>query len=458
MAEATFNFPPDFLWGTATSAYQVEGGNKNNDWWDWEQKGGGRVFEDHVSGDACGWWEGRAEEDIERMAALNNNAHRMSVEWSRIEPREGQWNHTALDRYREILKSMRAAGIEPMVTLHHFTNPMWVAHRGGWLHPDSPKWFASFVKKTVTDLADLCTTWCTINEPNVYASHSYFIGKWPPGMTDLNAYFRVVKHMLQAHALAYPIIHDLQPQAQVGLAKHIAIWRPASNNPLNRLATRVIDQAFNAITLDALHTGEFRPPVGRRERLDQCRNTLDWIGLNYYARYDVQFSLRALKSLGIVYGVRPGAERGPEAWGELYAGGLFDNLARLYRQFKLPMVVTENGVPDEFDNRRARWLLESLRHVWRAVNFNWPVRGYYFWSLVDNFEWAEGYDPRFRFGLYDVDFETQERTLRESGRLYAEIAGTGQLTTDMVRRYAPELVPELFPGTGPADFQAVELA
>ncbi len=458
MAEATFNFPPDFLWGTATSAHQVEGDNKNNDWWDWEHKGGGRVFGDHISGDACQWWAGRAGEDVERMAALNNNAHRLSVEWSRIEPREGQWNHAALDRYREILKSLRAAGIEPMVTLHHFTNPMWVAHRGGWLHPDSPKWFANFVKKTVADLADLCTTWCTINEPNVYASHSYFIGKWPPGMTDLSAYFRVVKHMLQAHALAYSVIHDLQPQAQVGLAKHIAIWRPASRSPLDHLATRLLDRAFNGITLDALHTGDFRPIVGRRERLDQARNTLDWVGLNYYARYDVEFNPRALKSLGIVYGVRSGAERGPESWGELYAGGLFDNIARLYRQFRLPVVITENGVPDEFDSRRARWLLESLRHVWRAVNFNWPVRGYYFWSLVDNFEWAEGYDPRFRFGLYDVDFETQERTLRESGKLYAEIAGTRQITTEMVRRYAPELVAELFPGTGPADYQSVELA
>ena len=458
MAEAAYTFPSDFLWGTATSAHQVEGDNRNNDWWQWEQERGGRVFADHVSGAACGWWEGRALDDIERMAALNTNAHRLSIEWSRIEPREGSWNHAALDRYREWLKQMRAAGIEPMITLHHFTNPVWFAHRGGWLHPDSPKWFASFVKQAVTDLADLCTTWCTLNEPNVYASHSYFLGKWPPGMTDLNAYFRVLKHLLQAHAAAYSIIHDLQPQAQVGLAKHMALWRPASGSPLDGMTTRLVDRAFNSVTLDALETGAWRPPVGRNERLDQCRHTLDWIGLNYYARYDVSFSLRALRQLGLTYGVRPGAERGPGSWGELYAPGIEESLRRLYRQFGLPLYVTENGVPDEHDNRRASWLLESLRHVWRVVNQNVPVLGYYYWSLVDNFEWAEGYDPRFRFGLYGVDFETQSRTLRASGELYAEIAGTGTVTTDMVRRYAPRLEDRLFPGSGPEGFQVVALA
>lgn len=457
MAEATYTFPPDFLWGTATSAHQVEGDNKNNDWWDWEQKRDGRVFDDHVSGEAAGWWSGQAEWDIERMAALNNNAHRMSIEWSRIEPREGEWNHTALDRYREILKKMHAEGIQPMITLHHFTNPMWFVHRGGWLHPDSPKWFAAFVKKAVAELADLCSTWCTINEPNVYASYSYFLGKWPPGMTDLSAYFRVLKHLMLAHAAAYSIIHDLQPQAQVGLAKHMTLWQPHTSSPLDRLATRMIDRAFNGVTLDVLETGEWRPIVGRRERLDQCRNTLDWIGLNYYARYDVSFSLRALKSLGITYGVRAGVERGPEDWGELYPAGIFENIKRLYKQFRLPIYITENGLPDEHDNRRARWIAESLRHVWRAVNFNWPVKGYYFWSLIDNFEWAEGYDPRFRFGLYGVNFDTQERTLRKSGEFYAEIAGTGKLSSEMVSRYAPRLEKKLFPGTGPEDFQVVDL-
>jgi beta-glucosidase len=455
-ANAILTFPEDFLWGTATSAHQVEGGNTNNDWWHWEQEGKGRVFRDQTSGDACGWWEGRAEEDIVRMAALNTNAHRLSIEWSRVEPREGRWDHGALDRYRAILGAMRDAGITPMITLHHFTNPLWFAQRGGWLHPDSPGWFASFVRKAVTDLADLCTKWCTINEPNVYASHGYFLGVWPPGMSDMGAYYRVLRNLLLGHAEAYSIIHDVQPHAEVGLAKHVALWEPRSGSPLDRLATNLLDRAFNGVTLDALQSGEWRVP-DRRDRLDTVRGTLDWIGLNYYARHAVWFSLRALSSLGIRYGARGGAERGPDDWGELYPGGIRQALRRLHDQFGLPLTVTENGVPDEYDNRRPAWILESLREVWQALTLGMPVRGYMFWSLLDNFEWAEGYDPRYRFGLYGVDFDTQERKLRKSGELYAEIAGTGTLSTDMARRYAPETVDELFPGSGPEDLQVVEL-
>lgn len=453
MADATFYFPPDFLWGTATSAHQVEGGNDNNDWWDWEQKGEGRVFSDHTSGAACEWWAGRAEEDVQRMADLNTNAHRLSIEWSRIEPREGQWDHSAFDRYRDILKAMLDAGIQPMITLHHFTNPMWMVRKGGWLHPESPHWFQQFVRRVVGDLSDLCRVWCTINEPNVYAAKGFFDGDWPPGQTDISDYFRVVYHMLQAHAAAYETIHDLQPQARVGLAKHMIAWYPRTGSPLDRMITNLLDRAFNGVTLDALQAGKWRPPVGRKDEMPGVRNTLDWIGLNYYQRYDAAFNLKALRSLGISYAARPGMPKGPEGWGEIYHDGLFELLKRLHRQFNLPITITENGLPDEHDTRRPGFILESLYRVWKAINFNWPIMGYYFWSLVDNFEWAEGYDPRFRFGLYGVDFETQERTLRASGQLYAEIAETRSFSSHMARRYAPEVVDRLFPGQGPEDLR-----
>lgn len=445
MAKATFHFPPDFLWGTATAAHQVEGDNRNNDWWAWEQQGGGRIFGDHTSGRACEWWAGRAEEDIARMKALHNNAHRLSIEWSRIEPKEGRWDYAALDRYRAILRAMREAGIEPLVTLHHFTSPLWFAHRGGWLHPDAPHWFARFVRCAVGELADLVTLWCTVNEPNVYAGKGYFAGEWPPGMKDLGAYFRVLKNMLLGHAAAYRVIHEIQPQAQAGLALNVAIWQPHSRWPTDRFAAHLLDHAFNRIIWDALDTGEWRPLLSRREALGEVKGTQDWVGVNYYMRYDVRFSLRALKSLGLTYAARSGAEKGPDDWGELYAEGLFEVMRRLHRRFGLPIYITETGVPDEHDALRPRWIAETVHQVWRAINFNWPVRGYFFWSLVDNFEWAEGYDPRYRFGLYGVDFQTQERTLRRSGELYAEIARSGALSSDMVRRYAPQAAEKLFP-------------
>ncbi len=445
MPDAVFTFPSDFLWGTATSAHQVEGNNTNNDWWEWEQRGEGRVFGDHTSGAACDWWKGRAEEDIKRMADLGTNAHRLSIEWSRIEPQEGEWNYEALDRYRNILAALRSAGIEPMVTLHHFTNPTWVSQRGGWLHPDSPKWFDRFAKKAVGDLYDQCDSWCTINEPNVYASQGYFVGKWPPGVSNMNDYFRVVRNMLIAHAAAYRSIHAIQPLAKVGLAKHMVIWKPRSRMPQNRLVASLLDRAFNQVTFDALSTGRWRPIGSKSETLPDLQNTLDWIGLNYYTRQDAWFSLRALSALGIRFGPNPAAPKGPEGWGELYPQGIYECIMRLDKQFGLPIAITETGVPDELDKLRPAWILESLRHVWQAVMHSIPVTGYYFWSLLDNFEWAEGYDPRFRFGLYGVDFESQERALRKSGELYAEIAGSGTISSDMTRRYAPQIFDRLFP-------------
>nr|MBN1230205.1 glycoside hydrolase family 1 protein [Anaerolineae bacterium] len=447
--KATFTFPRDFLWGAATAAHQVEGNNTNNDWWDWEQQGGGRVFGDQTSGAACEWWAGRAEEDIRRMQELNTNAHRLSIEWGRIEPREGQFSDSAINRYREILGALNDAGIQPMVTLHHFTNPLWMAHRGGWLHPDAPAWFARFAEKAVSVFSDLCTVWCTINEPNVYAAQGYYNGTWPPGVSNMGQYFRVLKNMLVAHGQAYRVIHECQPEAEVGLAKHIAIMIPRSKNPLDRQAARLIDHAFNGITLEALHSGRWRPLFQRREALADVAGTLDWIGLNYYARYAAGFRL---KSFGLHYAAPTGSEKGPGEWGELYPAGIFESLRRLHRQFDLPIYITENGVPDEDDTRRPSWILQNLRQVWRAVNFNWKIRGYYFWSLMDNFEWAEGYDPRFRFGLYGVDFETQERTLRQSGRLYAEIARSNALTAEIAARYAPQIYNELYPGIDPAEF------
>lgn len=451
MADATYTFPTDFLWGTATAAHQVEGDNTNNDWYAWEQAGGRHIFEDQMSGKACKWWAGYAEKDIKRMADLNTNAHRLSIEWSRIEPEPGKWDHDAIDRYRDILNAMRDAKVQPMVTLHHFTNPIWVADKGGWLNPEIVTLFQRFVQKAVGELADLCNVWCTINEPSVYAAKGFYDGSWPPGKTDLSAYFQVTYHMALAHAAAYRTIHDLSAQAQVGMAHHMVYWQPLSpGNPLDRTVTGVLDGMFNDLYLNTLQTGQWRPLIGKKAEIPEAKGTLDWIGLNYYHRWDAAFSLRALKALGITYGARPGAPKGPKTWGEFYPDGLLELIKRLNRQFRLPIYITENGVPDETDAIRPGFLLEHLRQVWKAVMHSIPVKGYYFWSLVDNFEWAEGFDPRYRFGLYEVDFKTQKRTLRNSGKLYKEIAKTHTIRSEMARKYAPEVVDKLFPGEGPA--------
>jgi len=450
MADATFHFPRDFQWGTATAAHQVEGDNANNDWHVWEQSGGGRIHADQVSGKACNWWAGHAEKDIRRMKELHTNAHRLSIEWSRIEPKPGKWNIAAIDRYREILTAMRKAGIEPMVTLHHFTNPIWLAERGGWLNEETPALFQKFAKKAVGELSDLCSVWCTINEPTVYAANGYFEGRWSPGHANPAEYFQAVYRLLEGHAAAYHAIHDIQPQAKVGLAHHMASFYPRSAaNPLDRVVTWMLKRFFNDSTLDTLQTGEWKPLIGKQADMSRVVGTLDWIGLNYYQRYDAAFSLRALKSLGITYAARPGQPKGPLGWGELYPAGLLEHITRLHKQLGLPIYITENGVPDESDQTRPGFMLEHLREVWRAIQFNIPVMGYYFWSLLDNFEWSEGYNPQFRFGLYTMDFKTQKRTMTQSGALYKEIASSYAITSDMAWRYAPRTLETLFPGETP---------
>ncbi len=446
----SLSFPPDFLWGTATAAHQVEGGNTNNNWYAFEKEPG-RIFRDQRSGNACEWWSGRAEEDIGRMGALNTHSHRLSVEWSRLVPEPGGWSVEAVDRYREILSAMRDAGIVPMVTLHHFTHPLWLEEAGGWMQEEAPAHFQRFVTAAVRALGDLCDTWCTINEPNVYASLGYFEGEFPPGHRRPTEYFQVLHRLLEAHARAYHAVHAVQPRARVGLAKHMIAWYPRRpHSPVGRALTRALDRVFNGITLRALETGEWCPPLGKSWNIPHLRGSLDWIGLNYYQRYDVAFSLKALRSFGVAYEARPGMPKGPGRWGEIYPDGLLESVGRLSRRFALPIYITENGAPEESDGGRPAFLLRHLHRTWRAIQAGMPVKGYYVWSLVDNFEWAKGYDPRFRFGLYRVDFGTQERALRPSGALYSEIAGAGAITRDMVRRYAPEVEEELFgEGTPP---------
>ena len=177
MPEASFHFPRGFLWGTATAAHQVEGNNTNNNWWKWEQEGHTKA----KSGLACDWWGGRWREDFDRVAETGQNAHRFSVEWSRIQPAPDQWDEDALEKYRLMLRGLHERGLTAMVTLHHFTDPLWLAEQGGWEDDDTPQKFTVFVRRTVEALKEYVTMWVTINEPNVYAYSAYSDGAYPPG-------------------------------------------------------------------------------------------------------------------------------------------------------------------------------------------------------------------------------------------------------------------------------------
>jgi beta-glucosidase len=416
-------FPPGFLWGTATAAHQVEGGNANNQWWDWEQQPG-RIRNGDRSGDACGWWRD-PEPDLDRAAALGQNAHRLSIEWSRIEPRDGVFDDAALARYRDLLQALRRRGLEPMVTLHHFTNPRWLEQRGGWLHADTPQRFGRFAARAVAALGDLCRLWCTINEPMVYATQSFLLGVWPPGVKDVRLAFRVAVALLHGHTAAADAIHQHDSQAKVGIVHHLRLFDPASRAPQDRVVAAAQDYLFNGVLLHAIRTGRLLPPLGNGlSAIRGLRGSCDFLGLNYYTRDYVAFDARLPNEM---FGRRFTPSGAPQsdllgdgkAYGEIYPEGLYRALRRV-GQLGLPIYVTETGLPDAADDRRPRFLLGHLAAVHRAIQEGVDVRGVFLWTLVDNFEWSEGWG--LRFGLYALDQATQARRLRRSGALYAAIA------------------------------------
>lgn len=442
MIRATFRFPRRFLWGTATSAHQVEGDNQGNDWWGWEQQPG-RILQGGRSGPACEWWAGRWAEDLDRAAADGQNTHRLSVEWSRIEPEPGRWDDSALQHYREILKGALDRGLLPMVTLHHFTNPAWVAELGGWENPEVVSQFERYVRKVSDALSDLVGLWVTINEPNVYASLAYLRGVFPPGVNSLSRAAVVLEHMVEAHAAAYRTLHQVDPGCLVGVAHHYRGFEPLRPaNPLDAWAARLRQATFNDLVPRALVDGRVRFP-GRRRRIPEAVGSQDFLGLNYYTTESVGFDLRQWDEL-FGRGHHPaGAEVSPTGHMANYAQGMWRAL-QWARSFKLPIYVTENGIEDPKDHIRSRYLAGHLRQLWRAANANWRVRGYYHWTLVDNFEWDRGWTQR--FGLYALDPKTGRRTRRHSADFYAEVCREGALSAEMVARYAPEVFETLFPG------------
>lgn len=451
MAEVTLHFPKGFKWGCATSAYQVEGANTNSDWFEWEQSDG-HIASGQKSGQACDWWGDGFLLDLQWMSHLNNNAHRLSVEWSRIEPSEGKFDDAAIERYRFMLQAMRERGIEPMLTLHHFSNPLWLVERGAWETTAILPLFERYVTKVVESLGDLCNMWITINEPTVYAALGYLDlnrdearhqTTFPPGKNDLNLARNVLENMLLAHAGAYHAIHQIQPESQVGIAHAMQYLEPARRGSiLDRWATGLHNRFANKSVLDATLFGRIPRLIGAR-RVHALRDSVDFIGLNYYARERVAFDLRSPKTF---FGQRTQSEDGEISdgnYGEVYPRGLYKLLRQLGR-YRKPIYITENGLPDHDDDRRPSFLIRHLMQMWHVYHENVPVMGYYHWTLTDNFEWAEGWN--LRFGLVELDPESQTRSLRQSGELYGEICEQNLLNTDMVRRYAPELMQTVFRG------------
>jgi len=375
---------------------------------------------------------------------MGENAHRLSLEWSRIEPQEGEWDDDALARYRQMLVGLRGRGVEPMVTLHHFTNPLWLVAKGGWEREDVVPLFEHYVTKVAEEVGDLVKLWSVLNEPNIYAILSYAGGRWPPGKQNLQLAFRVLSNMLLAHGRAYHVIHRLQPHAQVGIAHAVRVFDAAEPNfRLDRLAAWIPDYIFNRLTLTALTEGVLAFPLALNRKVPELVDSADFLGINYYTRDLVAFDAHRP---GELFGRRfypEGAEMTDGGYSEVYPEGLYRLLKRLAAYGK-PIYVTENGLPDEDDDQRPRFILTHLAAMHRAIEEGVPVKGYFHWSLVDNFEWAEGWT--LPFGLIELDPVTQRRTLRPSADLYAAVAKGNALTPELLDAYAPELRKIMLPG------------
>lgn len=427
MDHASARFPAGFLWGTATSSHQVEGDSAGSDWAAWEARPGA-IHGGDRAGRACEWWAGRAEEDLERARTMGHSAIRLSLEWSRLEPEPGRFDEAAFDRYARILEKARALGLTAMVGLNHFTLPYWLAVRGSWLADDATDRFARYADRCARRLGDLVPLWTTLNEPSVLAFMAYLGKAWPPGLGDPALGMKALRAQLLAHAAGWHAVHDVRRDARVGLVLNMPALDPADpSSARDRAVAAAQDWAFNGVVLDALANARFRFPLAwsskriwREESAPILRGTLDFVGLNYYGRYRVTFDATRPAEL---FGRRL-AERTVHTesndWGEIHPEGLTRQLLRLSDAFPgVPLYVTENGMFDPTDETRPSYLLSHVRAVRDAIARGADVRGYFVWSLIDNFEWAEGWSTP--FGLLALDRATQARTPRRSAEVYSAI-------------------------------------
>jgi beta-glucosidase len=426
-------FPRNFLWGVSTAAHQVEGDNLNNQWAEWEQAG--RIKSGDRSGRACDWWN-NAERDFDLARQLGVNALRLSIEWSRIEPEEGRYNDAALRRYRQMLEALHHRGILPIVCLHHFTNPLWFERKGAFLATRAPDVFVRFARHVVSGLGDLCRQWVTLNEPNVYAALGYVLGEFPPGHRGrIGTALRVVSAMAQAHAQAYCAIHELQAGAEVGWAHNFVAFQPSNPRRLrDRCVTRLVNELFNESFVRLLEDGKFAFPLNLAgKRVWETAGKFDFVGINVYSRFHVAFDARCAAQLCARVFVPPGVPQGDhgaeQPYGEAYPAAIRLAVERMTKLGK-PIYILENGVPDAEDRIRPWLIANVMLELDKLIREGHDIRGYFHWSLIDNFEWSEGW--KLRFGLIALDPKTQQRKIRNSGRLYAAIARSNQLPPEVM--------------------------
>ncbi len=372
------NFPKGFFWGSATASFQVEGGIENNDWVE-----AGREGKVPICGKATDHYN-RFEEDFDIAKSLSHNAHRFSIEWSRIEPEEGRFDDREIEHYRKVLKALRERGLEPFVTLWHFTLPVWFSKKGGFLNPKAPEIFARYCSYVVERLGGEANYWMTINEPLIWASGGYLKGEWPPFSKSVFSFLSVFKSLASAHKLAYREIKKVKKDLKVGIAKHnicfsYDFW------PWNMFRAFFSRWFWNHRFLRLIYGHQ------------------DFIGLNFYIHKR--------------FGTGKKYNKTEMGW-DIYPEAFYKVLSEL-KKYNLPIYITENGLADSLDKNRPSYISEYTKAMSQALKEGVDVRGYFYWSLLDNYEWSFGFDKR--FGLVEIDYSTLERKIRPSAYVYKKI-------------------------------------
>lgn len=417
-----FRLKEGMLLGVATAATQIEGGDVNSNWNDWYRQGRIKDHTDPATGNDH--WE-NWETDVELMAQMGMQVYRFGVEWARIIPEPGVINEDAIDRYRQEIKALKAKGIEPLLTIHHFSNPMWFERLGAFTRRENLRHYLDLVALIAERFGDLVSDYITINEPNVYATNGYFFAQWPPAKTSFSNTVKVLENMAYCHIQAYKILHEIRSamgydDTKVGVANHLRVFTPKDEKNLwHKTCAKLTEYLFQSALLKAMTLGEFSFPLRNFAHLPKGEYS-DFHGVNYYSRSTVS---------GIGDGVRENSPRTDLGW-EIYPEGITECAAMLYRLLPRPLWVTENGTCDNDDRFRSRYIYEHLKTVCES---SLPFARYYHWCFCDNFEWIEGNSAK--FGLVSVDPVSRQRSVKNSGQFYAAIIARGGADQELYDTY-----------------------
>ncbi|QCO05416.1 GH1 family beta-glucosidase [Azospirillum argentinense] len=441
MPPLTSDFPNGFLWGTSTSAFQVEGAAAEDgrapSIWDSFCRLKGRVDNGDTGDVACDHYH-RYAEDVALMRDMGVGAYRFSISWPRVLPRgRGVVNEAGLDFYDRLIDRLLEAGIEPWACLYHWDLPQALQDRGGWANRDSAGWYADYAVLCARRFGDRVTRWATFNEFSVFTLFGYALGWGAPSVSDRGEHLKVIHHTNLAHGAGVDVLRDLVPGASIGAVHSFQPCRPADPSPENVEAAALFDELWNLCFPDAQILGRYPPRIARAiepyvQAGDMARicRPVDWFGMNHYAPLFAQAEPGAVWGCG--FGAPPeGMPRTDIGW-PLQPSAFHEALMQASARYRLPIYVTENGygtkapeAPDAqgivMDRERLDYLQACIGEMARALKDGADVRGYFVWSLLDNFEWGGGYGTR--FGIVHVDFETQTRTPKESAKWYAALIG-----------------------------------